>query len=337
MSLLSVLPLEVLLRQSRIVSFVAVILDGVRYLKFSVIAVFVCNALHAFLVSITSFHIFVSRHGKTHTIYKVHWFSQAQLVVTAATVLIVQCYYLFRIWTLSKRLTLIIFLGSLVAASLAFSMALLVQILQVGSSIEIFTRRPTIEMALTATVATTEFLLTLTFIVLLVRARRGGARRSKRLVVRMASYAVSTGALTCLSAFLTLIVVSVPLRLVHASPHTTLTDRPDRRLAAETNLDAAVLHRRQHIRHCTPHESQCPREPSSSLERGIRHAEYRRHQRSLRACSARYGGGAITGLFLNNSSCTSSRQSPYGHRYIRIMGPHKSEITQPRAYCVLFS
>lgn len=48
-----------------------------------------------------------------------------------------------------------------------------------------------------------------------------------------------------LSAFLTLIVVSVPLRLTHASPHTTLIDRLDRPLAAETNLDAAVLYRRQ--------------------------------------------------------------------------------------------
>ncbi|KAI0730984.1 hypothetical protein C8Q76DRAFT_717042 [Earliella scabrosa] len=209
---------------SRAVGFIGMMLDGILYgvlcgqigyyirhythdrmfLKGSVAAVLVCNTLHSAFYIASFYHNFIVSHNETPT--TLPWTSLAQIVINAVSVLIVHCFYAFRIWTISRQRYLVIFLAALIASTIALGTAIFVRIVN-ASDVDVLQRIMNVQTALSATIVATDICLTVSFSICLVRSREGGAGRSYRLVKGLVFYTVSTGVLTCVCALFALVAM----------------------------------------------------------------------------------------------------------------------------------
>ncbi|KAI1790272.1 hypothetical protein LXA43DRAFT_1095611 [Ganoderma leucocontextum] len=194
-----------------------------RHLKFLVLLVLFLSTCHFGLYVLTIFRVFVTMHSVVIPSHQVPWSASAQVFINACGVLAVHVFYLIRIWSFSKKIIVTGILGVLMLCTYGLGIFMFVEkyvnayfvfylyepppMSETEFTTEILNRIVTDQVALSAVLAVTDICLTTTFVILLFRAQRGGAQRSHRLVKKLVSYAVTSGALTCLCAITSLITI----------------------------------------------------------------------------------------------------------------------------------
>ncbi|KAM5531483.1 hypothetical protein V8D89_014873 [Ganoderma adspersum] len=194
-----------------------------KHLKFLVLLVLFLSICHFGLYVLTIFRVFVTMHSVVIPSLNVPWCASAQVLINACGVLAVHVFYLIRIWSFSKKIVVTGILGVLVLSTYGLGIFMYVEkyvnayfvfylyepppMSETTFTTEILARIVTDQAALSAVLAMTDICLTTTFVVLLFRAQKGGAQRSHRLVKKLVSYAVTSGALTCLCAITSLITI----------------------------------------------------------------------------------------------------------------------------------
>ncbi|PIL24792.1 hypothetical protein GSI_12678 [Ganoderma sinense ZZ0214-1] len=194
-----------------------------KHLKFLVLLVLFLSICHFGLYVLTIFRVFVTMHSVVIPSQDVPWSASAQVLINACGVLAVHIFYLIRIWSFSKKVVVTVILSVLVFSTYGLGIFMYVEkyvnayfvfylyepppLSETTFTTEILDRIVTDQVALCAVLALTDICLTTTFVVLLIRAQKGGAQRSQRLVKKLVSYSVTSGALTCLCAIVALITI----------------------------------------------------------------------------------------------------------------------------------
>ncbi|KAI0787784.1 hypothetical protein C8Q74DRAFT_1366604 [Fomes fomentarius] len=135
------------------------------------------------------------------------WTSNAQIVCNACAILLIQSFYMFRIWSLSKNNIVVAILMTFVAGDFAFGLLLFVKSIQT-KSIEQFADLTPFDIALSSLTAVTDVVLSGTLVTLLARSRTGNTG-SNRLINRLLLYTINTGLLTSFCSVVSLITVIV--------------------------------------------------------------------------------------------------------------------------------
>ncbi|RPD59987.1 hypothetical protein L226DRAFT_571006 [Lentinus tigrinus ALCF2SS1-7] len=135
------------------------------------------------------------------------WTSNAQIIINACSIAIIQSFYMFRIWTLSKSYILASMLGLFVAADLALGILLCVKSIQTKALSE-FSKLTPFDIAMSTMTATTDMVLCGSLVTLLARSRTGSTG-SDRLINKLLFYTINSGLLTTFCSVLSLITVIV--------------------------------------------------------------------------------------------------------------------------------
>ncbi|RDX57396.1 hypothetical protein OH76DRAFT_36086 [Lentinus brumalis] len=133
------------------------------------------------------------------------WTSNSQIMINACSITIIQSFYTFRIWTLSKHKILAGILGTFVLADLALGSLLYAKSIQT-TDISQFSELTAFDIAMSSVTAATDLLLCGTLVTLLVRSRTGSTG-SDRLINKLLLYTINTGLFTTICALLSLITV----------------------------------------------------------------------------------------------------------------------------------
>ncbi|KAI0714316.1 hypothetical protein C8T65DRAFT_644692 [Cerioporus squamosus] len=135
------------------------------------------------------------------------WTSNAQIICNACSIAIIQSFYMFRIWTLSKHKLLASVLGTFVTADFALGILLFVKSIQT-TDITQFSKLTAFDIAMSSCTAATDIMLCGTLVTLLARSRTGSTG-SNRLINKLLFYTINTGLFTTICSVLSLITVIV--------------------------------------------------------------------------------------------------------------------------------
>ncbi|EJF64530.1 hypothetical protein BD309DRAFT_968037 [Dichomitus squalens] len=179
------------------------------------------------------------------------WMSNAQIVVNAIAIAIIQSFYTYRIWTLTRQKVLTGFLLAFVSADFALALLLFFKSINTQSLAD-YIRLTPFDIAMSCTTATTDIILCGTLVTLLARSRTGSAG-SDRLINRLLFYTINTGLVTSMCALTSLITVLVlpeasvyvlfyyiGARMYTVSLLATLNAREHLRIQAEQLGDASI-------------------------------------------------------------------------------------------------
>ncbi|KAI0741396.1 hypothetical protein C8Q80DRAFT_1273834 [Daedaleopsis nitida] len=175
------------------------------FLKYMVAVVCGLDTLSLAFFVATEWQTLVIRDPATKT--SLPWTSSAQIICNAVSIAIIQSFYIFRIWTLSRSKILVGCLGTFVAADLALGFTLFAQAVN-SSGLIAFTTLVSYDVALSAITTATDVFLSGSLVVLLTRSRTG-ISGSNRLINRLLLYTINTGLLTSMCSIMTLITVVI--------------------------------------------------------------------------------------------------------------------------------
>ncbi|KAI0749419.1 hypothetical protein C8Q80DRAFT_1269302 [Daedaleopsis nitida] len=131
----------------------------------------------------------------------------AQVVCNAATIALIQSFYAFRVWTLSKNKLLVGTLSFFVLGDLSLGLLLFIKSVQ-AKSIDDLATLTAYDIAISSTTAATDVLLCSALVVLLASSRTANAG-SNRMIRKLMFYTIETGCLTSICSILSLITVIV--------------------------------------------------------------------------------------------------------------------------------
>lgn len=141
------------------------------------------------------------------------WSSNAQLLVNACVICIIQSFYASRIWQLSRRRLLLAIMVLLILTTWFFAIVLFVKTVRTTAVVEYVLLAP-YDIAMSVMSASTDTLLSGALIILLWTFRKD-TQGAGRLINKLLVFAVNTGLLTGVSAVMAVIMVLT-------KPYTTL-------------------------------------------------------------------------------------------------------------------
>ncbi|KAI0704123.1 hypothetical protein C8Q76DRAFT_220515 [Earliella scabrosa] len=172
-------------------------------LKTIVLSVWTLDCLHLGLYAYTIYHFLVFKHADYPGQAVLPWTSDAQLVINTTLVALVQSFYLLRVWSISRRLLVVIPLAVMIAACWATGILLMVKSATLENLADLESLGNTV-IASNALIAATDISITAALVLLLYTSRVSGSR-SKRLITRLIFYTINTGFMTSVCALLALV------------------------------------------------------------------------------------------------------------------------------------
>lgn len=169
---------------------------------------FCLDTLHQVFMTHVIYTYLITEHFNAAYLNEVVWTLLAQVFVSAIIGFIVQSFFVYRIWILSRH-NIFISIGVmlLVLAELALSLTYFVK----GLKVTTFTLLPTLfqlSQSVNALAATGDIAIAMTLIFLLYRSKTGFSK-SDSIVNQLILYSLNTGFLTSICALLSLISITV--------------------------------------------------------------------------------------------------------------------------------
>ncbi|KAH9943932.1 hypothetical protein B0H21DRAFT_746998 [Amylocystis lapponica] len=192
------------------------------YQKIMVACVFCLDTLHQIFMSHVIYTYLVTQYSNPLYLGVVVWSLVAQVLVNALIGLIVQSFFTWRIWMLSrKKLICILPVVPLVITEFVLTLIYFVK----GCSVGVFTKLSTLT-TLSRAVNCVGFagdILIAGILSVLLYNSKGGIARTDSLLNRLIAFSLSTGALTSLCALMSLIFISaLPGTLIFITFYTPL-------------------------------------------------------------------------------------------------------------------
>ncbi|KAH9902918.1 hypothetical protein C8Q73DRAFT_778030 [Cubamyces lactineus] len=195
-----------------------------EFLKTLVGIIWAFDVFHLLLYGATMWTYLVRKEVQALGPTTLPWESSAQLLCNACAIVIIQSFYTYRIWTLSKNRTL----AALLVCNLIICIAPLVQhpcqytivFGDFGLAFTLFLKSimtvdvedyiglTSLDIALSSVTATTDVLLSTTLVILLAMSRTGSVG-ANRLINKLMLYTINTGSLTSICAICSLIAVII--------------------------------------------------------------------------------------------------------------------------------
>ncbi|EJF64748.1 hypothetical protein BD309DRAFT_945506 [Dichomitus squalens] len=222
-----------------------------RALKILVIAVWLLDVTHLGLYLSTMYTYLVKKEGLHFGQKPLPWTANAQLLVNACGISLIQSFYASRIWQLSRMRLLLVIMGLFIATTWLLSFVLFVKTITTNTVAEYVHLEP-YDITMSAMTASTDVLLCGALVVLLTMFRKD-TQGADRLINRLLIFTVNTGLLTSVHAIMSVImVVSLPqtslfvmfyyigTRLYSVSLLATLNARIELRMQAERMGDRSL-------------------------------------------------------------------------------------------------
>ncbi|KAI9000596.1 hypothetical protein BD414DRAFT_532450 [Trametes punicea] len=176
-----------------------------RFLKTLVAVIWMLDALHLLLYGATMWAFLVRKQLEGLGPVILPWESSAQLLCNACAIVMIQSFYAHRIWTLSNSQGLATLLAMFICGDFALAITLFVRSIMTDD-VEDFVELTSLDIALNATTATTDVLLSGTLVILLAMSRTTSIG-VKRLINKLVLYTINTGLLTSICAILSVVAV----------------------------------------------------------------------------------------------------------------------------------
>lgn len=178
-----------------------------RVLRYLVAIIWLLDALHLALYLVTMFIYLVQKKGAFFGQQPLPWTSNAQLVCNAFAIGLIQSFYASRIWTLSKKKSLLVVMAIFVTVTFVCAVLLFFKTV-LTRTVAGYVALVPFDIALSAMCASTDVLLCSSLVTLLARSRPGTVG-ANRLINKLMLYTVHTGLVTSVNATLALILAVV--------------------------------------------------------------------------------------------------------------------------------
>ncbi|KAI0326623.1 hypothetical protein GY45DRAFT_73037 [Cubamyces sp. BRFM 1775] len=178
-----------------------------RFLKTLVGVIWAFDVFHLLLYGATMWTYLVRKEVQALGPTTLPWESSAQLLCNACAIVIIQSFYTYRIWTLSKNRTLTALLYTIVFSDFGLAFTLFLKSIMTVD-VEDYIGLTSLDIALSSVTATTDVLLSTTLVILLAMSRTGSVG-ANRLINKLMLYTINTGSLTSICAICSLIAVII--------------------------------------------------------------------------------------------------------------------------------
>ncbi|KAI0757580.1 hypothetical protein C8Q80DRAFT_1265479 [Daedaleopsis nitida] len=172
--------------------------------KLIILAVWLLDIAHSALVCTSNWQSLITEYGEFQMLDKIQWSISLTIALTAITTFIVHCFFIHRIWKLSRyNIYITIPLIALALLRVASALVTTAEMLRLGSYvifIQDFTYIFTLGLAISASL---DVLITTTLCYYLRKGRTGFVRFN-HIVDTLTLYTVENGMLTCIATALSL-------------------------------------------------------------------------------------------------------------------------------------
>lgn len=185
-------------------------------LKSLVAATAVLDTVHLVFISHTMWHYLISNFNNPHGLELITWSIVMEALCTGVTGCLVQCFYLTRLWLLSKgNMLLTGFILAIVLATAAMGTAWVILAMQLKTFDDLLTISP-ITISINALSTASDVLIAGSLCLMLHRARTG-FKKSDTMINRLMLFVVNTGVLTsCIAIAALVALIASPLTLIYA-------------------------------------------------------------------------------------------------------------------------
>lgn len=223
------------------------------FTKAMVVTLFVLNTLHQVFMTHAVYVYLITEHFNPMYLNVVVWTLVAQVITSAFVGLIVQSFFVYRIWILSRsKIFFVVPVGALVVATFALTFAYFVKAIKVTT----FTLLPTLltlSQSVNALAAASDIMIAAVLIYILYQSKTGFSKCDS-IINQLILYSLNTGFLTSVCAFLSLITINVfPATLIFITFYVPLS-----RLYVNSLL--ATLNARKKLRSNGATTQSCPSE-----------------------------------------------------------------------------
>ncbi|GLB36682.1 hypothetical protein LshimejAT787_0309690 [Lyophyllum shimeji] len=218
--------------------------------KVMVATLFVLDTLHQILMTHVIYTYLITEHFNVAYLNQVVWSLVGQVIVSALIGLMVQTFFVYRIWILSHHnLPAVVFVMLLVLSEFAVSLTYFVK----GLKVTTFALLPSLfrlSQSVNALAATGDIAIAATLIFILWRSKTGFSK-SDSIVNQLILYSLNTGFLTSVCALLSLITITVyPNSFIFITFYTPLS-----RLYTNSLLATLNARKKLRVRAGTEHNS----------------------------------------------------------------------------------
>ncbi|GLB41344.1 hypothetical protein LshimejAT787_0905590 [Lyophyllum shimeji] len=186
------------------------------YLKYLVAATAFLDTAHMMMISHMLWYYLVSGYNDPARLERIVWSLVMEALCTGLTGCLVQCFYLTRVWVLSKRNKFLTgFILLIVLATAAMGTVWVILAMQLKTYDDLLTISG-ITISINALSVTSDVLIAGSLVYMLHHARTG-FRKSDTMINKLMIFVVNTGVLTSLFAIAALLsIVLDPYRLIYA-------------------------------------------------------------------------------------------------------------------------
>ncbi|TRM64573.1 hypothetical protein BD626DRAFT_254848 [Schizophyllum amplum] len=174
--------------------------------KAVVVFIFICDVLHQLFISHNMYEYLISHYAEPQYLVAIFWSLIAQIFMIGFEGFIVQTFFIYRIWKLSKSnwvlsgsifiLALANFVLLMVYIAKTFALADLTEIGEVTAYIQ----------ACNALSAATDVIIALTMVTLLMHSKTG-FKHTDTVIMKLVIYCVNSGVLTSIAAIFTIVSI----------------------------------------------------------------------------------------------------------------------------------
>ncbi|OCH93576.1 hypothetical protein OBBRIDRAFT_832509 [Obba rivulosa] len=192
------------------------------HMKLLVSAVWVFDTVHQVLITHTVYTYVITNFGNDMVLGTLVWSLIVEVLFNGFTALLVQSFFVLRIWKLSeKNLWLTVPVLLLVIGEFGAVLAYVIQAMQLGTFAQLDNLKP-LSMTVNALAAAGDVLIAVILCTMLHRSRTG-FKRSDGLINKLILFTINTGFLTSVCAVLSLItIVTLPNTFIYICFYFTL-------------------------------------------------------------------------------------------------------------------
>ncbi|KAI0040387.1 hypothetical protein FA95DRAFT_884187 [Auriscalpium vulgare] len=179
------------------------------HIKALVAVVFVLDTLHQMLIAHTGYWYLVTHYFEPQFLGRIVWSIAAEVAVAAIVALIVQCFFIKRIWKFSKKNPIIVGIVSVLALS-QFLVTVVYLARVFSRDLWTYPKLATIKglsMSVNATTVAADASIAL-MLCYLLQSSRTGFRRSDTVINKLILFAANTGLITSMDAVCSLITIA---------------------------------------------------------------------------------------------------------------------------------
>ncbi|KAF8235458.1 hypothetical protein L208DRAFT_757835 [Tricholoma matsutake] len=185
------------------------------YLKSLVVSTVVLDTVHMLLISHSIYHWLVTNFNNPSGLEQLVWSAAVEALPTALTSMLVQGFFVLRVWHLSRSYLLSGLIVLIVVVGFGCVLAWVILAMQMEALVDLLAITP-LTIAINAVSASADVIIAASLVILLSRARTG-FKRSDTIINKLILFVVNTGVLTsCIAIAAFISVLASPNTLIYA-------------------------------------------------------------------------------------------------------------------------